>query len=81
MAQAAWKSSAKAGIERCFRRRASGLRRGGRFPPWLSMVVVFKELSEAHSARSEDDRADPAALRTVGHRKGWGHGQEASHHR
>jgi len=36
--------------------------------PWLKVVVVLEELSEARAAGTEDDRADPAALRAVGHR-------------
>ena len=57
-----------------------GFRRGGLIPPWLKVVVILEELSEARAAGTEDDRADPAALRAVGHRKGGAHGQEATHH-
>ena len=45
-----------------------GFRRGGLIRPWLKVVVVLEELGEARAAGTEDDRADPAALRAVGHR-------------
>jgi hypothetical protein len=88
--QDATESSAMAGLidrmdseRRGNRRLSPGGATGdeGTFPPWLKVVVVLEELRETHAACSEDDRADPAALRAVGHRKGGAHGQQAIHHR
>ena len=71
----AWReSSAMAGILACGEARWPN-ERGELVPPWLKIVVVLEELGETHTAGSEDDRVDAAALRAVGH----GHG--GAHHR
>ena len=63
-----------AGILACGEARRPN-ERGELVPPWLKIVVVLEELGETHTAGSEDDRVDAAALRAVGH------GHEGAHHR